>query len=151
MKAQHAHHIFCQFALEYFGNSRASLMLFIEYQQARLDAAGEEIVMSSQGNTSSASNLFHDLSFKTKRAQLFQYWFDRYCEHAFLNCMNSYNNYSQPLLVPDDFMNYLNLSKRIYPKQWEFLAMARGIYSRDADNLQDYKEHQIFIVLLNLQ
>jgi hypothetical protein len=66
-------------------------MLFIEYQQARLDAAAEEIVMSSQGNTSSASNLFHNLSFKTERAQLFQYWFDRYCEHAFLNCMNSYN------------------------------------------------------------
>ena len=90
MKAQHAHHIFCQFASEYFGDSRASSMLFIEYQQARLDAAAE-IFMSSQVNTSSASNLFHDLSFKTERAQLFQYWFDRYCEHAFLNCMNSYN------------------------------------------------------------
>ena len=51
MKAQHAHHIFRQFALEYFDDSRASSMLFIEYQQARLDAAAEEIVMSSQGNT----------------------------------------------------------------------------------------------------
>jgi len=128
MKAQHAHHIFCQFASEYFGDSGASPMLFFEYQQARLDAAAE-IFMSLQGNTSSASNLFHDSSFKTERAQRFQYWFDRYCEHAFLNCMNSYNDYSQPLLVPDVFMNYLNLSKRIYPKQWEFLAMARGIYS----------------------
>jgi len=150
MKAQHAHHIFRQFASEYFGDSRASSMLFIEYQQARLDAAAE-IFMSSQVNTSSASNLFHDSSFKTERAQRFQYWFDRYCKHEFLNCMNSYNDYSQPLLVPDDFMNYLNLSKRIFPQQWEFLAMARGIYSRDADNLQDYKERQIFMVLLNLQ
>jgi hypothetical protein len=65
--------------------------------------------------------------------------------------MNSYNDYSQPLLVPDDFMIYLNLSKRIFPQQWEFLATACGIYSRDADNLQDYKERQIFMVLLNLQ
>ena len=65
--------------------------------------------------------------------------------------MNSYKNNSQPLLVPDDFMNYLYLSKRIFPQQWEFLATARGIYSRDADNLQDYKERQIFMVLLNLQ
>jgi hypothetical protein len=88
MKAQHAHHIFCHFASEYFGNSRASLMLFIEYQQARLDAAAE-IFMSIQGNTSSGSSLFHDSLFKTERAQQFQYWFDRYCEHAFLNCMNS--------------------------------------------------------------
>jgi len=104
-------------------------MLFIEYQQARLDAAAEEIVMSSQGNTSSASNLFHDSSFKIKRAQLFQYWFDCYCKHAFLNCMNSYNNYSQPLIVPDDFMNYLYLSKCIFPQQWGILSTARGIYS----------------------
>jgi len=119
-------------------------MLFIEYQQARLDAAAE-IFMSSQVNTLSASNLFHDSSFKTERAQQFQYWFDRYCEHAFLNCTNSYNDCSQPLLVPDDFMNYLNLSKRIFPQQWEFLAMARGIYSRDADNLQDYKERHSWL------
>ena len=128
MKAQHAHHIFCQFVSEYFGDSRASLMLFIEYQQARLDAAAE-IFMSSQVNTSSASNLFHDSSFKTKRIQQFQYWFDRYCEHAFLNCMNSYNDYSQLLFVPDDFIDHLNLSKHIFPQQWEFLATARGIYS----------------------
>jgi hypothetical protein len=125
-------------------------MLFIEYQQARLDAAAE-IFMSSQGNTSSASNLFHDSSFKTERAQRFQYWFDHYCEHSFLNCMNSDNDYSQLLIVPDDFMNYLYLSKRNFPQQWEFLATARGIYSRDANSLQDYKERQIFMVLLNLQ
>ena len=65
--------------------------------------------------------------------------------------MNSYNNFSQPLIVPDDFMNYLYLSKRIFPQQWEFHSTAHGIYSRDADNLQDYKESQIFMVLLNLQ
>ena len=66
--------------------------------------------------------------------------FDRYCKHVFLNCLNSYNDYSQPLLVPDDFMNYLYLSKRIFPQQWEFLATTRGICSRDGDDLQDYKE-----------
>ena len=95
MKPQHAHHIFCQFASEYFGNSRACSMLYIEYQQARLDAAVEELV-TSQGITASASNLFQESSFKTKRAQQFQHWFDCYCEDAFLNCMNSYNDYSQP-------------------------------------------------------
>ena len=150
MKPQHTHHIFCQFASEYFGNSRACSMLYIEYQQARLDAAVEELV-TSQGITASASNLFQESSFKTKRAQQFQHGFDRYCEHAFLNCMNSYNDYSQPLLVPDDFMNYLYLLKRIFPQQWEFLATTHGICSRDGDDLQDYKEHQIFMTLLKLQ
>ena len=118
MKPQHTHHFFCQFASEYFGDSRACSMLYIEYQQSRLDAVVEELV-TSQGITASASNLFQESSFKTKRAQQFQHWFDCYCEDAFLNCMNSYNDYSQPLLVPDDFMNYLFLSKRIFPQQWE--------------------------------
>jgi hypothetical protein len=36
---QHAHHILQQFASEYYGDPRACSMLFIEYQQARLDAA----------------------------------------------------------------------------------------------------------------
>jgi len=134
MKPQHAHHIFCQFASEYFGNSRACSMLYIEYQQARLDPAVEEL-FTSQGITASASNLFQESLFKTERAQQFQHWFDRYCKHAFLNCMNSYNDYSQPLLVPDDFMNFLYLSKRIFPEQWEFLATTRGIFSRDGDDL----------------
>ncbi len=53
--------------------------------------------------------------------------------------MNSYNDYSQPLLILDDFMNYLYLSKRIFHQQWEFLATTRGICSRDGDDLQDYK------------
>ena len=101
---------------------------YIEYQQARLDAAVEE-VLTSQGITTSVSIFFQESSFKTKRAKQFQHWFDRYCEHAFLNCMNSYNDYSQPLLIPDDFMNYLYLSKCIFPQQWEFLPTTRGICS----------------------
>jgi hypothetical protein len=102
----------------------------------------EELV-TYKSITACASNLFQESLFKTKRAQQFQHWFDRYCEHAFLNCMNSYNDYSQPLLVPDDFMNYLYPSKRIFPQQWEFLATTRGICSRDGDDLQDYRTSDI--------
>jgi hypothetical protein len=39
MKAQHAHHILCQFGSEYVGDSRACSTLYIEYEQARLDMA----------------------------------------------------------------------------------------------------------------
>ena len=117
MKPQHAHNIFCQFASEYYSNSRACSMLYIKYQQGRLNAAVEEVV-TSQGITASASNLFQESSFLTERAKQFQHWFDCYCKHAFLNCMNSYNDYSQSLLIPDDFMNYHYLSKRIFPQQW---------------------------------
>ena len=71
MKPQHAHHIFCQFASEYYGDSRASSMLYIEYQQARLNAAVNEVI-TYQGITPSASNLFQESLFLTKRAKQFQ-------------------------------------------------------------------------------
>ena len=65
--------------------------------------------------------------------------------------MNNYNDYSQPLIVAKDFMNFLNLSKRIFPQQWELLAAILGINTRNDNVQEEYKESQIFIVLLNLQ
>jgi hypothetical protein len=65
--------------------------------------------------------------------------------------MNGYNDYSQPLIVPQDFMNFLSVSKRIFPLQWEFISSARGITSRDCSNLKEYKERQVFMIMLNLQ
>ena len=57
--------------------------------------------------------------------------------------MNHYNNYSQPLIITDDFMNYLELSNTIFTQQWSFLRATRGFQVRDDDDLQDYKERQI--------
>ncbi len=65
--------------------------------------------------------------------------------------MNQYNDYSQPLILANDFMNFLNLSKKIFLQQWNFLAVTRGIQMRDGNELQEYKKRQIFIILLNLQ
>jgi hypothetical protein len=114
MKPQHAHHILCRFGSEYFGDSRACSMLFIEYQQVRLDAAVADL--EAKKSSAESDNLFDKSLFKTEEVVIFQYWFDRYCKHAFLNCMNGYNDYSQPLIVPQDFMNYLSLSKHIFPQ-----------------------------------
>jgi hypothetical protein len=125
-------------------------MLYIEYQQARFDAAVADL-MSQDATSSALTNLFNESSFNCKKVCRFQFWFDRYCEYAFFNCMNHYNDYSQLLIVAEDFTNYLELSKRILPQQWSFLRTTRGIKARDGDNLQEYKERQIFMVLLNLQ
>jgi predicted protein tyrosine phosphatase len=103
IEPQHAHHIFCQFASEYYGNSWACSMLFIKYQQVRLDAAVEEVV-TAQSITASAFIFFQESSFKTERAKQFQHWFDRYCKHVFLNCMNSYDDYR---------MNERNMRERL--------------------------------------
>ncbi len=54
-------------------------------------------------------------------------------------------------MFAEDFTDYLELSKRIFPQQWSFLRTTRGIQVRDGDNLQEYKKRQIFMVLLNLQ
>ncbi len=149
MKPQHSNHILRQFASEYFGDSCACSNLFIEYQQARLDAVVVEL--KSIDGVSASTNLFDQSSFKSEVVQRFQYWFDHYCEYIFFNCMNNYKDYSQPLIAADNFMNYLQLSKRIFPQQWNFLAVTRGIQARDGNELNKYKERQIFMILLNLQ
>ena len=65
-KAQHAHHIFCQFALEYYSDSRVCTMLCIAYQQARLDASVTNLVlMSDYGGKPSPSCLFKESLFNT--------------------------------------------------------------------------------------
>ncbi len=60
MQVQHAHHIFHQFASEYYGDSRACSMLFIEYQQARLDFATTNL---TSAKTDFERRLFDDVSF----------------------------------------------------------------------------------------
>ena len=65
--------------------------------------------------------------------------------------MNQYNDYSEPLIRQNDFTNYLELSKSIFPDQWSFLRATRDIQARDGNYQQEYKEQQIFMVLLNLQ
>jgi hypothetical protein len=66
-------------------------MLFIEYQQAWLDAAVAEL--QSIDGVSTSLNLFDQSSFKPEEVQQFQYWFDWYCKYTFVNCMNIYNDY----------------------------------------------------------
>ncbi len=43
----------------------------------------------------------------TDAAPQFQYWFDRYCKHAFIKCMNGYNDYSQPLPVQENLTSLM--------------------------------------------
>jgi len=110
-KPKHAHHIFQQFSSEYYGDTRACAMLLIGYQQARLEAAAVVLdkTRGDQNKPAQAilSCLFDESSFNTPDVHQFQYFFDRYCEYAFVNCMNHYNHCSQPLIIPDDFVNYL--------------------------------------------
>ena len=124
MKIQHAHHILWQFASVYYGDSKMCFMLFIEYHQAQLDVATSELKMATHDFTT--RGLVEDVSFLNELTHLFQRWFDNYCKHAFINCMNGYNDYSQPLIFKQDFLNFLLVSKWIFPLQWEFLFVRWG-------------------------
>jgi hypothetical protein len=64
--------------------------------------------------------------------------------------MNNYNAYNQQLIIAQDFINFLKLSKQIFPQQAEILAAVCRINKWDGDKLKEYKEHQVFMVLLNL-
>ena len=70
-KHQHAHHIFRQFSSEYFGDSRACSMLYIEYQQARLDSTSADL-LSHDNKPSSETNIFNESSFNRNNVCLFQ-------------------------------------------------------------------------------
>jgi hypothetical protein len=65
--------------------------------------------------------------------------------------MNRYNNSSQSLIHPQDYMNYLSLPKHLFAQQWAFLSAICGMTSKDSDDLKEYKEQQIFMIMLNLQ
>ncbi len=67
MKVKHAHHILCQFASEYFGDSQVCSMLFIKYQQAWLDAADADF--HAMNSSLASGNLFNQSLFKTNEAQ----------------------------------------------------------------------------------
>ncbi len=131
MKLQHSHHILRRFASKNFGDSCGCSNIFIEYQQAWLDAAVAEL--KSIDGVSASTNLFEQSSFKSEAVQRFQYWFDHYCKYAFFNCMNNYIDYGQPLIAADYFMNYLQLPKRIILQQLKFLAVTCDIQARDGN------------------
>jgi len=153
-KPQHAHHIFRLFSSEYYGDTGVCAMLLIALPTSKVGCRRCLVGYARGCRHTSMSYFvqsFNESSFNTNEVRRFQYFFDHYCEYAFVNCMNHYNDYSQLLIIPDDFMNYLELSKTIFPQQWSFLRATCGFQARDDDDHQDYIEQQIFMVLLNLQ
>jgi hypothetical protein len=68
------------------------------------------------------------------------------------NCFSNFNDYSTPILSTSDFLNFLNASKNIFPKQWVFLSSHHNInHNRDGNALTEFKKLQVFISFLILQ
>ena len=144
---EYAHHVFRQFASEYFGDSRVSSQLFAAYKDCLNQFYRTRYAASISTPPNRAMNMFSSNS-----ARRFQSVFDNICRYSFVNCFTQFSDFSMPILYPFDFTMYQNASKHIFREQWAFLSSHRKIHrDRDGDDLTEFKERQVFISLLILQ
>ena len=66
--------------------------------------------------------------------------------------MSSFQDYSQPIISNFDFDVYMEIAKKVFDPQWQFLGALRSIdRTNDDPGLTAYKERQVFVQLLTLQ
>ena len=133
---------------EYRGDSRASYALYAHYQKrlrqtwqlkAEKADAAKDVVIDKQ-------------SWQTPQMKAFRVEFDSLCKEGFLRCLSQWNDYTKPIISPEDFNRFLEKAKTTYPKQWRFLAPLRNVNKkRDRAELHAYKERQVFCSILALQ
>jgi len=140
---EYAHHVFRQLAVEYWGDSRSSSLLYAAYQK-RQDKCYEA--------RAEAAGVYDVQSFNTDEQVVFRKRFNNLCKWSFIWCLTTHQDYSQPIVAPVDFDNYLNLAKHVYSTKWRFLASLRNVDPKnDPPSLLAYKERQVFCELLALQ
>jgi len=122
---EYAHHAFCSFASEYFGDSRASSQLFAVYKDCMCMIYRERslVVASASSNKLRAKMAMFD----TDCARTFQTDFDAFCKLAFTNCFSKFNDYTMPILHTSNFTNFQNQSKKVFPEEWTFLSLHRNV------------------------
>ena len=114
--------MFRQFAAEFKGDSRVSAVLFAAYQK-RLRVVYEnkwKVTMAEK------DKLFDRQSWNTPTAVSFRKHFNNACKWAFYYTMTEYQDYTQPILLKDDFVNYMELAKTVFRPQWRFLMGLRN-------------------------
>jgi hypothetical protein len=119
MDPEYAHHVFCQFALEYFGNSRASSQLFATYKECLYSVYHAWCIAAESTSVETRSTM---PNFNFKAARIFQLTLDNICRYSLLNCFSDFSDYSMPISRTSDFCNFLHASKHVFLQQWAFLS-----------------------------
>jgi hypothetical protein len=146
---EYAHHVFHQFASEYFDDLQASAQLFMAYKDCMCRVYCSQCLEAESTYTVTKAKI---PKFNFDAARMFQSSFDNICRHSFLNCFLNFNDYLMPILQTSDFTAYLHPSKRIFPQQRAFLSSHRNINpERDVNDLTKFKKRQVFISLLAIQ
>ncbi len=97
---EYTHHVFQQFASEYFGDLHALSQLFVAHKECLFNAYCTQCIAAESSlfeRKSKQPNFYYDA------APSFQSRFDNICKYSFLNCFSSFNGYSMPILRTSNF------------------------------------------------
>ena len=98
---EYAHHVFWQFASEYFGDSQVSSHLFASYKECLCNYYRSRCI-----DTERSSVQKRDLpTFNCDAVRRFQSCFDNICRHLFLNCFSDFKDYLMPILSTSNFLD----------------------------------------------
>eukprot|EP00956_Cyclotella_meneghiniana_P043219 scaffold258606_cov83-Cyclotella_meneghiniana.AAC.1 len=144
---QYIHHVFRHLSEQLYGDSKMSSLLYAAYQKKR------SIIFEKSMNEALAreNGIYDDQTFSTPRAQSFCKIFNNHCQYCFMYCMSEFQDYSLPLMLEEDWNNWMTLAEDVYNKQWRFLLSLRNVTSSDSEELVAYKKRQVFCQLMTLQ
>jgi hypothetical protein len=106
---QYVHHIFRNMADECFGDARASALLYATYHKHISDIAFKLVAKAN----AERDGVLAKATFDTPQAKLFCKIFNKLCRNSFIFSLIYFQDYSQPIVSSQDFLNFLKLSKGI--------------------------------------
>jgi hypothetical protein len=142
----YAHHVFRHFSSQYYGDSKQSAILYSSYLNClRRNASKREAAALAR-----EAGMYDKQTLLTPEVKHFCNVFNNHCRYAFMFSVSSFQNYTDPLILVDDWRNFVEVAKRVMDTQWRVLASYRNITSSDPPELVAYKERQIFCQLMTM-
>ena len=143
---QWCHHILRHFADQYYGDSTQSALLLAAYHKARalIHENNEKAALARE------AGLFDCQTLLTDEGKQFVNVFNKHCKFAFYHSVTSFQQYSLPLILVEDWENFIDRAKFVFEKPWRLLMSFRGRKSTDSQELIRYKERQVLCQILSL-
>jgi hypothetical protein len=128
---QYAHHIFRHFADQYYGDAKQSALLYASYMKC---CRGIERKLKDEALAREAG-VYDRQTLITPEAKALAIQFNDHCKEAFIHSMSNFQNYSLPMVLPDDRDRYVDLAKVSMRNQWRIQASYRNITPDDPPGL----------------
>jgi hypothetical protein len=141
-----AHHIFRHFALQYYGDSKQSAILYASY----LNCLRRNALEREAAALDPEANIFGKTTLLTQEVRVFCKVFNKYCRYAFILSLRTFQNNTGSPVLDEDWFNFVHMAKRIMNKQWRVLATYRNTTSANHPDRIVCVEHQIFCQLMTM-